>query len=316
MASVASRWRRRATSLAVGVLLAVIVPAAGPPTGAYEFGPTVRQLGPEQTVFDWTTQRCDDNNVPDSPARAFKDASNKVQLTMSDSVKPAHDRPHAWTPSPWTARSRCRRTGTPIPPPTTTRSGCTSPWTPDGNNVFALVHEEYQGWDHPGMCAIAGAPSRPKLLDRSDRRFAGFDPTCWYNSITLATSTNGGLTYTHASRPPSSPRAFPINTWPTRARTATSTRATSSSLGRLLLRAGAYAQALREARSQIGTCVDAHDAIWLDPTSWRAWDGTGFNVKFINPYLDPEPARAARLPAGLVQRDREDGPEHHATTPS
>jgi len=29
-----------------------------------------------------------------------------------------------------------------------------------------------------------------------------------------------------------------------------------------------------------------------DPHSWRAWDGTGFNSRFINPYLDsPEPIR-------------------------
>ena len=57
-----------------------------------------------------------------------------------------------------------------------------APYTDDGRTVYSLVHDEYQGQTHPGRC-----PSGVYLK-------------CWYNSITLAVSTDGGRTFTHAER--------------------------------------------------------------------------------------------------------------------
>ncbi len=199
MSSVGSRWRRRATSLAVGVLLAVIVPAAGPPAEAYEFGPTVRQIGPEQTVFDWTTNRCDDFHIPDLPARAFKDASGQVQLTMSH----VSNR-RMIGPTLNTVAVDCGVTmsshGNADPAAYDDAEWISSPYTLDGTNVYALVHDEYHGWDHPGMCSSQGHPVVPKRSN-VPTGLAGFDPTCWYNAVTLATSTNAGATYSHAGPP-------------------------------------------------------------------------------------------------------------------
>ena len=45
------------------------------------------------------------------------------------------------------------------------------------------MHNEYQGYKHPGRCS-----SEDYLK-------------CWYNSITLARSTDGGRTFTHAAPP-------------------------------------------------------------------------------------------------------------------
>ena len=37
-----------------------------------------------------------------------------------------------------------------------------------------------------------------------------------------------------------------------------------------------------------------------DPASWRAWDGAGFNIRFVDPYAEPGgAARDAPVPAGL-----------------
>ena len=58
----------------------VLLPAHA---AAYTFGSTVQQLGPEQTVFDWDTMRCEDHFAADSPARAWKDSTGKVHLTIS-----------------------------------------------------------------------------------------------------------------------------------------------------------------------------------------------------------------------------------------
>ena len=41
---------------------------------------TVTVTGPEQTVYDWTTMRCDDFDIADGVAEAFRDATNRVQL--------------------------------------------------------------------------------------------------------------------------------------------------------------------------------------------------------------------------------------------
>ena len=43
-------------------------------------------IGSEKIVFDWTTDRCEDLDIPDAPARAFRDADGNVQLIASHSV--------------------------------------------------------------------------------------------------------------------------------------------------------------------------------------------------------------------------------------
>ncbi|MEO0598994.1 MAG: hypothetical protein AAF126_22980, partial [Chloroflexota bacterium] len=37
-------------------------------------------------IFDWTTDRCDDEDIPDLPARAFRDANDQVQLIATHFV--------------------------------------------------------------------------------------------------------------------------------------------------------------------------------------------------------------------------------------
>jgi hypothetical protein len=63
----------------VGLVWLLCVPAAQ----AYEWGPTITPLGPEQKVFDWEIMKCADENIPDLPARAFRDSSNQVNLILS-----------------------------------------------------------------------------------------------------------------------------------------------------------------------------------------------------------------------------------------
>ena len=54
----------------------------------YEFGPTVAQMGPQETVFDHSNpdgtrkDACEDLNIPDLPARAFRDSANRTQLIL------------------------------------------------------------------------------------------------------------------------------------------------------------------------------------------------------------------------------------------
>jgi hypothetical protein len=46
-------------------------------------GPFIEVTGPPEMVFDWTTDRCYDAQIPDLPVRAFRDAEGQVNLILS-----------------------------------------------------------------------------------------------------------------------------------------------------------------------------------------------------------------------------------------
>jgi len=284
-----SRWfslavaRAARFTLAAALLIAVLLVFAAS-ARAYNFGTTVRQAGPEQTVFDWTTQRCEDVNIPDTPARAFTDAAGQVHLTLSHYLNR-----QLIGPSLNQLTVNCNITyssdSNADPSAYDDQEWISSPYTFDGTTVYALVHDEYQGWNHPGQCNSQGHPSRPKLTT-VPTGLADFDPTCWYNAVTLATSTNSGMTYTHATPPAqlaaSVPYTYVPNTGPYG----------YFSPSNIIRGPGGYYYAMLHAETygaqQVGACVMRTKTI-SDPTSWRAWGGTGFSVKFINPYTNPQP---------------------------
>src|SRR5437016_3782684 len=53
-------------------------------------------------------------------------------------------------------------------------------WTPDGRTIYALVHDEYHGYEHSGQCP-SGDVSR-----------------CSYTNVTGAVSIDGGRSYADA----------------------------------------------------------------------------------------------------------------------
>ncbi|MFQ5592534.1 MAG: DUF6259 domain-containing protein [Anaerolineae bacterium] len=245
----------------------------------------VQIVGPEEVVFDWTTDRCEDTDIPDVPARAFRDAQGQVQLIASHYVNrrmvgpdldqlthdcgvimsshfnsdPAQFDDHEWIDSVY---------------------------TPDGATVFALIHNEYQGHTHPGQC-----PS-------------GQYTKCWYNTVTLATSTDGGDTYTHAQPPTHLVASIPYVYVPD-----TGPAGIFSPSNIIYNAADGYYYALLHLEQyqaqEWGACVMRTTNL-ADPTSWRAWNGTGFNVRFINPYT------SAGLSAGLEPNEP---PENHVCQP-
>jgi hypothetical protein len=265
------------------LLLIAVGLVSAPAAGAYVFGDTVRQLAPEETVFDWTTDRCEDAHIPDLPARAFRDASNQIQLTTSHS--PNNRRMIG--PTLGSVEVDCGVTMSSHldadPARYDDSEWIDSPYTLDGTNVVALVHEEYHGWDHPGMCSETPNPPR---RSSSPAPIAGFDPACWYNAITLATSSDGGATYTHATPPrqllASVPYPYIQDTGPYG----------YFEPSNIIRRSDGYFYAMIHAEAynaqQLGTCV-MRTRNPTDPKSWRAWDGAGYNVTFINPYTDPDP---------------------------
>src|ERR1700742_1558629 len=64
-----------ASAISLVASLAATIAIAGSPNG-----PTIRPTGPEEAVYQWSTQRCADDFIPDSPARAFRRRDNSIAL--------------------------------------------------------------------------------------------------------------------------------------------------------------------------------------------------------------------------------------------
>lgn len=223
--------------------------------------PRVEIVGPEEVVFDWTRDRCDDEDLPDLPVRAFKDHLGRVQVLRS------HYRTRRLIgPTLDDVTRDCRvvldSRRSPDPADYDGYQWLASVHTEDGQHIVALVHNEHQGHRYPGQCPSGN-------YDR-----------CWYNSITWVESFDGGESYV---RPPiprhrvaSLPYRFQPDTGPS-GYFEPSNMVTKDGYAYVLVRtmiAGAQ---------DWGTCL-LRSATAGDPGSWLAWDGSGFTVQFIDPY--------------------------------
>jgi hypothetical protein len=252
-----------------GIFVAIAVLSSGwmraddanPPSNL----PPLTLLGPEETVFDYTEDACSRTDVPDAAARAFRDADGQVHLIASHYVTRGMVGPDLDT-----VRHECRRLMTSgydgDPAHFDDREWLTSPYTLDGRTVHALVHNEYQGYKHAGRC------TSQEPLD------------CWYNSITLARSSDGGRTFTHAPPPRQLVAAVPyryepgLNPYGLFQPSNINYRAEDGHYYTLI-----QAEPFRAQRA--GTCVMRTPR--LDrPDAWRAWDGRAFSVRFVNPYSE------------------------------
>jgi hypothetical protein len=256
------RWRL----LAVSAILAglIIVTDVQEESG-------VEVTGPEQVVFDWSQDACEPADIPDTPARAFRDVQGRVQLIASHYINRRMTGPdlgHLSRDCDVIMASHYDSD----PAEFNDREWLHSTYTPDGEKVFALVHNEYQGHTHPGRC-----PSGEYF-------------ECWYNAVTLAVSTDGGASFEHAQPPTHLVASIPYQYAPD------SGPAGIFQASNIVHNAadGYYYALIRVQRYRAqpqGTCVMRTTDL-ADPKPWRAWDGSGFNVRFIDPYLQPnEPPR-------------------------
>lgn len=224
-------------------------------------------VGRETTVFDWSADACEQYDIPDLPVRAFRRSEGLVEMInihftnhrfVGDSLTNLH---HLCGPL---MRSDRRAD----PALFDDAEWLASPYTFDGRTVYSLVHEEYQGHLHPGRC-----PSGEYLK-------------CWYNSITLAVSRDGGETFTDARKPPANLIASIPYHYPPDGGPVGILEPSNIVAGRDGRDDGHYyflARAAQYRDQHAGTCLFRSSNI-SDPSSWRAWDGGSFNVRMVNPY--------------------------------
>lgn len=232
--------------------------------------------GPEEVVYDWSADRCANTDIPDLPARAFRDDTGQVQLISTHIenrrfVGPSLDEldhpcgiifegagdadPARFTDAEWIA----------------------AVYTEDGRTVYGLVHNEFHGWEH-GAC------------DGTDIF------QCWYNSITLVVSTDSGSSYQRVPDPP----GHVVATLPYEYAQGTGAQGLFSPSNIVKDAEGFYYALAKVGAHQTGaqTVCLMRTPDLADPDAWRFWTGSAFEGRFVDPYADEfGNARAYECPA-------------------
>lgn len=238
--------------------------------------------GEAEIVFDWTTDRCDDEDIPDLPARAFRDDSGQVQLIATHfiarrSIGSSLDE----------LQHDCTIVANSVynadPSQYSDKEWLASLYTEDGKTIYVLQHNEYQGHTHQGQCA------------------SGEYFNCWYNSITLAISEDSGASYKNITAPPnhlvaSSPYPYETEAGPNGVFEPSNMIRAEDGYIYAIIRIDEY----KSERQRV--CLMRTDNL-ADPTSWRAWDGEGFNLSLPKPYLNQSDNPQEQYCTPLAQDD-------------
>jgi hypothetical protein len=258
----------------LAILVAMVAAVAAPKSAiAYTFGAGI-QAGAEEKVFDWSTSACEDTDIPDSPARAFRDASGQVQLIATHYIG------RRWLGFDLNGvQHRCEvllnSAYDPNPAAYNDKQWIASTYTLDGVTVHALIHQEYQGSTHPNQCDPSSAAIK-----------------CRFFNIAYAKSTDWGVTYKRRAAPSDLVATLPytystmLNNGPGGIRQPSNIVYRPDGYYYVMVAADA------QGAQQGGTCLMRTHTLG-DPSSWRAWDGSSFTVRFIDPYVETaEPPEA------------------------
>ncbi|MBE7190119.1 hypothetical protein [Jatrophihabitans endophyticus] len=208
-------------------------------------------------------QGCDAQDTPDAPARAFRDGSGTIHLFAAASV----DR--AMTGRSFnTLKHDCsvvfqgEKSGNPAD--FDDADWLTSFWVMDGRTVFAIIHDEFHGWEHPGQCP-SGDPSR-----------------CIATSLLGAISNDGGQHFY------SVPGNAALGATPPYRYDPNQSAGFSYGNPTNIMKRGAYYYVMFNSQDPFasghdGVCI-GRTANLLDPAAWRIWDGSGFNIRSSDPY--------------------------------
>ena len=228
---------------------------------------SVTVLGAPQVVFDTTTQACEKIDIPDIMARAFRDNTGQVHLFASHYVSRAMlgIDPNRLTHSCDIVYNSAQDAD---PSHFSDYDWLSAFFTLDGKHVIALVHNEYHGWVYAGRCL---KPAR-----------VGEHGHCWWNSVDFMTSDDGGKSFVMPSPPgnviaeESAPYANDNDAGAV-GYTGPSNIVSYDGAYYFMINAWPY-------DAQKGGACLLRSTNPFDPTLWRAWDGAGFNIEFVDPY--------------------------------
>jgi hypothetical protein len=235
--------------------------------------------GPRTAIFQTPQDACNPNDVPDAMARAFRDYTGTVHLIAAST-----DLFQSLGPTLESAQHICEAAyysaNDPDPADYNDQSWLDSFYTLDGKEIAALTHTEYHGWAIPGECHVRG-----------DNQYGD----CEYDSDTYHVSNDGGYHFGSFKAPKNFvagvPYPYVIDRGPM-----------GYSVDSNIIEFGGWYYAIAtdwtwppNCSSQTGPhhCLVPNGGAPLrtadvfDPSSWRAWNGTGFSLSFVDPYLGP-----------------------------
>jgi hypothetical protein len=262
------------------ILVAVAVAQSNPATDGEQTpgeAPSIKGVleGPRNAVFDTAKDSCEVTDIPDAPARAFRDYQGTVHLVAASSTLR-----QSLGPTLNSVIHSCDvgrySTHDPNPADYNDNTWLDSFYSMDGTDVVALGHMEYHGWEHAGECHTQNLAA------------------CWYNADTFNLSEDGGYHF-HSFKAPANyvvglPFQYVIDAGPE-----------GYSVDTNIVKAGEWYYAMvtdwpwPPDCGPYGTvvCLVPYGASpirtsnILDVTSWRGWNGTDFSLSFVDPYLGP-----------------------------
>ncbi len=251
----------------------------------------VTLAGPAQVVFDPARDACDGHDVPDVPARAFRDADGGIVMFALHYENRALRGPD-FDRLKVDCKVVFRGSGSAEPAAYDDKAWIAATWTRDGRTVAALLHHEYQGNTHAGRCALKDYMA------------------CWWNVVLAASSDDAGRSFVKAREPIVAAFPFGQETGQGRHRGFFNP---SNIVGD-----GRFQYMLASTTGwsgQDGGACLFRTADAADPAGWRAHDGTDFTIRFTDPYgkPPPDPLKTCRTiapfpaPVGSVTRHRPSG---------
>jgi len=244
---------------------------------AFAIGEGVELGGAETVVFDHAKESCEPADIPDSAAHVFRDIRGNIELLAAHEVTYRMIGPDFDHLRKDCSEPVMRSDHDPDPSKFEDQEWVASPYTPDGKTVYAIIHDEYHPWEHKGgpfdQAAMCGVPAQDRL------------PKCWYNDLTYAVSNDAGRTFTHPAPPAQLLGSLPYRYEPEMGKTGLfgpSNIVHNEKDGYF------YAMAygvVRNDGSSGRTCLFRTKTL-NDPKSWRAWNGSTFDLKFHDPYRE------------------------------
>jgi hypothetical protein len=273
------------------------------PTPAWPADPVTPAFlqGPPVAAFDTARDACEQIDIPDAAARAFRDYAGTIHLIASHYVTRAglgatletvkHDCRVVY---------RSRHDGNVADFDDATWLNAF--YNIDGKRIVALGHMEYHGWEHAGMCKV-----------KTDTA------ACWYNVDTYNLSSDGGYHFARPQPPLNYFAGLPYRYEVSQGPEGYSVDANIIRVGRWYYDAvnawgwppgcGA-ASGQHPCRVPGGACAMRTDNI-LDPASWRGWDGHDFTVGFVNPYREDVTQPATHVCTPVPYLDMSTGINFH-----
>jgi hypothetical protein len=240
------------------------------PVGAQPVAePTLRlemdESAAPEVLYRYKQDSCDAHDHPDVPARAFRDAQGKIRLLATNYVHRAlTGRSFATLQKSCDVVYKPRQVGDPAL--YDDKAWIQAVYTNDGITVHALMSADFHEYRHSKRCPFGADTNK-----------------CWYNAITAAVSTDGGLSFRPRHEPPAHYVAGPSVKYDLNAGRSIGFFTTSNIIQHkahyyvLVYTGGGFA------RQRRGVCV-LRTATLDDSSSWRAWDGKGYDYTFADPY--------------------------------